>query len=206
MLAIGGAAGGVGRTTLALGLAAALEDRGRSPVVLDADRGAPDLHAIAGCPCRPGIRALARGRPLEAAATTVDGIRMVTARPGTAVQLRRVAIAALARLSDPVLLDCPAGIGRDAGLPLAAADRAVVVATPSPRGVRGAATAERMARSLATPVAGAIVTGAANVASLQPVLDSQVLGSIPPADDPLAAGVCEAEYARVTNEYIYQYA
>lgn len=204
MLALTGAKGGVGRSTTVLGLAMVLADRGRRPVVVDADRDTPDLHAIAGTPCRPGVRGLARGRSVDEVATRVAGVRVITARPGTTTGDRRAALARLSSRSEPVLVDCPAGVGRDVGLALAAADDAAVVTTPRPTAVRGAATATRLARSLDTHVLGAVVTKTAAAVGLEPVLDTPVLASIPPADDPVTDTVCKGEYVRVTTEYIYQ--
>ncbi|MFB6218937.1 MAG: AAA family ATPase, partial [Halobacteriaceae archaeon] len=54
MLAVCGGKGGVGRTTTAVGLGAALAGHHRATLVVDADADMPDLHALAGTPAEPG--------------------------------------------------------------------------------------------------------------------------------------------------------
>jgi septum site-determining protein MinD len=93
--------------------------------------------------------------------------------------------AALGRIeasADAVLLDCPAGAGPDAVAPLRAADAAVVVTTAEPACLRDASKTAAMARELDTPVAGAVVSRAADPPEgISRLLDCPVLGTVPDA-------------------------
>ncbi|MUV61849.1 AAA family ATPase, partial [Halobacterium sp. CBA1126] len=57
MLAVAGGKGGSGKTTTALGLAGALVERRRRPLVVECDLDAPNLHLRAGVPRDPGLDA-----------------------------------------------------------------------------------------------------------------------------------------------------
>ncbi|MFB6106620.1 MAG: P-loop NTPase [Halobacteriaceae archaeon] len=119
--------GGVGKSTVALNLAAALDG-----VVVDADLTMADLPTARG----PDLHDVLAGR-----ATAVEAVReggsvdllpcgrsLAGARaadPAALVDvLRRVATA-----YGHVVVDCPAGMGADAGLPLYAADACLPVTT-----------------------------------------------------------------------------
>lgn len=182
MLAIAGGKGGVGRSTTALGLAAALVGQRRDPLVVDADCAMPTLHVVAETPHAGGLAAVARGEPAADAAVEsrrFPGVDVLPGSPGADV---RRALVALPR-DRPVVVDCPAGAGRVATLPVRFADGALVVTTPTPAGVRAAAKTVAGARACGTPVVGVVVTGAdAPPAGLAAVLDAPVLATVPIAD------------------------
>ena len=194
MLAVTGGKGGSGKTTTTLALAAALGRRRRSVLAVDADREMPDLHAMAGVECAPGLDAVADGRdPREVAHSVPDspGVSVLPSGDSSRVSKREngetnatdggssavarasrfAAFDRLAGRADAVLLDCPAGVGPDAAAPLRAADAALVVTTPEPACLRDAAKTAAMARELGTPVAGAVISRVPDVAVKSSVTD-----------------------------------
>lgn len=206
MLAVAGGKGGVGKTTVALGVARALARAGCDPLVVDADRDMPDLAARAGTPAAPGVGAVADGTPVSAATHVVDGtgVRVLPLAPGTDDDSLRAALARTHARDGPVLVDCPAGAGRDAARPLRAADRALVVTTPTPASLRDAAKTAAMARALDAGVAGAVLTrtdrsdgGQPRPADPPPVerlLGCPVVGTVPETDAPLAGPRARTAY------------
>jgi len=160
MLAIVGGKGGCGKTTTALGLARAFAARGDRPVVADADCDMPNLHTRAETDRTPGLGALAGDGPVERClhrSRAYPGVDIVPA--GRASQsVDAVALGRLARLSGPVLLDCPAGATDAVGAPLRAADGALVVSTADRQSLTDAAKTARMAVAAGTDVVGAVVT------------------------------------------------
>ena len=183
MLAIAGGKGGVGKTTTALGLAAALPDR---PLVVDADRDMPDLHALAG---------VTRGGSEDAAIS--DRVRLAEDRrchvlpvpenepPSVDRRLARVQAAwDGAADSPPVLIDTPAGASVDAAAPLGAADGVVGVSTACAPALRDATKTAAMARAVGTPVVGAMLTRTAvRPPDLDDLLGCPILGVIPEVTD-----------------------
>ncbi|GAB3688664.1 septum site-determining protein MinD [Salinarchaeum chitinilyticum] len=152
ILAVVGGKGGVGKSTVALNVADAL-----GGVVVDADLGmadlpygpGPDLHDVladrAGAieavreggeaASGPGVDVLPCGRTL-AGARAADATALVTA---------------LDTVDDhygPVVVDCPAGMAADAGLPLYAADSCLLVTTPDGVAVPDALRTRALARVL----------------------------------------------------------
>ena len=153
MLAIAGGKGGCGKTTTACGLSLALAARGRCPVVVDGDVDMPDLHERIGAAPDPGLDELAEGEPLE------DVLQRDHDLPGVGIvatgerEALGSAVDRLSRLDPPVLVDCPAGAGRDVARSVRAADRTVVVSTDTRASLEDAAKTAAMSRTLGTPVA-----------------------------------------------------
>jgi septum site-determining protein MinD len=168
MLAIAGGKGGVGKTTTALGLAAALPDR---PLVVDADCDMPNLHALAGVPAdeRPHVCPAHDCRVLP---TPEDG-------PDSLDQcLERLRVEADAH----TLVDTPAGAGVDAATPLRIADGVVLVSTACAPALRDAAKTASMARAVGTPVLGAVLTRTlARPPNVAELLGCPLLGVVPDA-------------------------
>lgn len=180
MLAIAGGKGGSGKTTTTFGLAQALAERGRSPVVVDADAGMPDLHLVADVPREPGLDAVAAGDQEGAVhwSERDPRVRVVPAGTGTKVAtgLQRL------QVDGPVLVDCPAGASPAVTDPLRVADETLVVTTPRTASLEDATKSAEMARALSADPLGAVVTRSSRRLSLAGLLGCRCLAAIPPVE------------------------
>lgn len=154
ILAVAGGKGGVGKTTLAYNVAAALD-----AVVVDADLGmadlpggrGPDLHDVLAGGADP-METLCPG-PVDIVpcGRTLAGARAcdLTALEG--------AVASIEREYGTVVVDCPAGRRADAGVPLAIADACLLVVSPRAFALADAIRTRELARELDAGLVGCAV-------------------------------------------------
>jgi septum site-determining protein MinD len=146
ILAVIGGKGGVGKTTVAYNLAAALD-----AVVIDADLGMADLPTARG----PDLHDVLAGRATPVEAVREDapvsilpcGRTLAGARAADPTELAT----AMERVADAygdVVVDCPAGMRGDVGLALHAATACLLVTTPDRAALEDAVRARALAREL----------------------------------------------------------
>lgn len=147
ILAVTGGKGGVGKSTVSVELGAALD-----ATVVDADLGMADLPTGPG----PDLHDVLAGRadPIEAVRERCGPVRLLPcgrslsgARAADVTALDG-ALRAVEREYGDVVVDCPAGLRADAGVPLAVADACVVVASPRQYALADAVRSRELAREL----------------------------------------------------------
>ncbi len=132
--------GGVGKSTVCVGLACSLAQMGQRVLVIDTDAGLRSLDLMLGvgdqtvydlsdifarrCETSAAIyeSSVCKNVFLIPAPTTLEGMC-------TPAEMQYLC-EGLAEVYDTVIIDCPAGIGRGFQTAIAAADRAIIVATP----------------------------------------------------------------------------
>lgn len=197
MLAIAGGKGGSGKTTTALGVADALAQRRRRPLVVDCDLDAPNLHLRAGVDRDPGVDAPEIETAIHEAAA-LPGVDVLPAGGADADDLA-AALAALP-VDRPVLLDCPAGASEAAARPLRAADATVVVTTLGRESVEDAVKTAAMARAVdAPPCAAAVSREPAVPDGLGAALGVSDAVAVPDVPAPLAGDPAAAAYAALAE-------
>jgi flagellar biosynthesis protein FlhG len=152
LVAVTGGKGGVGTTTLALNLAAALSRQGRPTILVDGDFGGPGAGLL--CPRGDGPTVAdvlaARCGLADALRPGPAGARILpnawpAADCSSSAQERLIAdLRGLGREADFVILDAGSGLGGVVRRFWLAADLVLLVATPEPASVMGAYAAVKV--------------------------------------------------------------
>ncbi|WP_226011363.1 MinD/ParA family ATP-binding protein [Halomicrobium salinisoli] len=158
IVAVTGGKGGVGKSTVAYNLAAELD-----AVAVDADLAMADLPESSG----PDLHDVLAGRadPIEAVredgpvAVLPCGRSLSGARAADPARLAD-AVARVERAYGTVVVDSPAGMRADAGLPLYVADACVLVTTPDRAALADAVRIRALARRLDAGLARVVLNRA----------------------------------------------
>jgi len=158
IVAVTGGKGGVGKSTVSLNLGRELD-----AVVVDGDLATADLPSGRG----PDLHDVLAGRaaPMEAV-ERIGPVRFLpcgrTLAGARAADLERFreTVELLDRQCGSVVVDCPAGLARDVGVQIAAADLGVLVSTPTRPALENAVAVARLARRVGTPVASVVLNRA----------------------------------------------
>ena len=166
-LAVASGKGGVGKTTTALNLGAALVESGHQVAVVDLDLGMANLGAMVGLrnPDATIHDVLAGRAPLSAAIHEAGGLAVA---PGSTV-LDDFSAAETAPIEsvvddlraryDVVLLDVGAGLNHEVAVSLEAADGVLLVTTAELPSLTDATKTGELVERLDVPVEGAVITG-----------------------------------------------
>jgi septum site-determining protein MinD len=201
MLAIAGGKGGCGKTTVALGVAQALGTMSGRPLVVDTDRDMPNLHHRAGVDPAPGIADITSATgptAVSQCATAVANVDVLPCQTASAAAIGN----GLDRLSEcdrSVLLDCPAGAGPDAALPLRAADRTVLVSEPNRQSLTDTAKTAAMARRLDTPPVLTVLVRSEGAVDPSELLVCPETVHVPSVSKPLVSDLAAAKYVDIAN-------
>lgn len=142
-IAVAAGKGGVGKTTVATGVASVLAHRGRRTLVVDLDPQSNATWGMGADPTAPGVAELLGGEAVAPLATP-DGIQVLPGGPGLrGHDVQRLDPEDLADAveqipADAVVFDCPPGLDHLERMGLVAADIALVVLDAHPYAIQGA--------------------------------------------------------------------
>lgn len=150
--------GGVGKSTVALGMGRALAQKGRRVLLVDCDAGLRSLDRMTGAEENLVFdiadAAFGRCAPAEAIYPCggAEGLFLLPAPSSGEDRIRPAVMGKLVpllkRYYDYVLLDSPAGLGEGFRSAACAADRALIVCSPDPVCVRNASAARELLEKL----------------------------------------------------------
>jgi len=192
--AVVSAKGGVGKTTTAANLAAALAAAGPRVAVVDGDLGMPNLADTLGVEVGEVTLHDVLAGDADTPTAIHEGPHGLSVVPGSSAldafssadpeRLEGV-LAALAADHDYVILDTGAGLSNDTVAPLTFVDEILLVSTPTRDALGDTDKTRRVAERLGVTVAGAALLradpGAAESDAVVETLDVGVLGTVPDA-------------------------
>ncbi len=165
------AKGGVGKTTLVSNLAAALSDLGENTIAMDANLTTPNLGLHVGMHLAPKtIHHVLKGKAnlRDAIYPHSYGFKIIPAslnlndlKDVDPSRLPEISFSLLGR-ADYILLDCAAGIGKEALSGLAASDEVLVVTNPTTPAVTDALKVVRIAQNSNMNIIGTVVNRVTN--------------------------------------------
>ncbi len=197
IIAISSGKGGVGKTTMTANLGLAIAKLGKKVIMVDADLDMANLELALGMEGRPITLqdVLAGEAQITDAIYETNGAKFVPAGISPS-QFKRVdpekfakLIEDLGNMADIILLDCPAGIGKDTIACLSACHEVILVMTPEPMSATDAYKTKLVAEKMGASLTGIIlnmIKGSNNELKdkeITSLLNTPILGRVKNDDD-----------------------
>ncbi|MBI5148142.1 AAA family ATPase [Candidatus Pacearchaeota archaeon] len=189
--------GGVGKTTSAINLGAALNKFGEDVLVIDANVTTPNVGINLGAPNVPvSLHHVLSGKAKthEAVYEHDSGMKVMpgSISPQHMKNMKYEKFDELVkqakRLADFIIVDCAAGLGREANMAISAADEILIITQPEIAALTDALKAIKLAESMDKKVLGAVLTRVRNKKyelkkeNVEEMLDIPVISIIPEDD------------------------
>lgn len=194
MIVIASGKGGVGKTTTAINLGAAIKGFNRDVLIIDANMSTPNVGIHLNSPEVPinlNHVLQRKAHPYESVYVHESGIKVIPSSLSIK-ELRKLKMERLKDfknefkgLADIVILDCSAGLGKEALSVMEMADEIILVSNPEMPAITDALKTIKVAESLRKPITGIIITRVRkNNYELSPetvkeMLEIPVLGMVP---------------------------
>ena len=197
IIVIASGKGGVGKTTTAINLAAAMNYFGRDVLVIDGNLSTPNVGIHLNAPEVPvNLNHVLKGEaePFEAVYEHDSGVKVIPAslsikelkrtRPEKMKDFKKD----FKKIAEYVIVDCAAGLGNEATCAIELADEVIIVTNPEMPAITDALKAVKFAEQLKKPVRGVIVTRVKkDDIELSPevvreMLETSILGMVPEDD------------------------
>ncbi len=186
--------GGVGKTTTAINLGAALNSFGKEVIIVDANLTTPNVGLHLGAPIVPvnlNHVLLGKAKISDAIYEHQSGTKIIPSSLSVR-ELHRLnhkklkdVGKSLRRLADYVIYDAAAGLGEEAVSSMEAADELIIVTNPEIPSVTDALKTAKLAQELGKDILGVIVTRVRGrktempLTNIREMLDLPILGVIP---------------------------
>jgi len=186
--------GGVGKTTTAVNLGAAINHLGEDVLVIDGNLTTPNVGIFLGAtevPVNLNHVLLGKAEPEEAVYEHESGIKIMPSSLSIR-ELRKVDTNKIGnfrrdfkKLSDYIIVDCAAGLGDEAAGAISIADEIIIVTNPELPAVTDALKTIKLAEEMGKSILGIIVTRVRmnniemSPESVKAMLEAPILGCIP---------------------------
>lgn len=186
--------GGVGKTTTAINLGAAMNSFGKDVLVIDANLSTPNIGLHLNSPEVPvSLNQVLKGKadPFEAVYEHESGVKIMPASLSIN-ELKKIDLEKLKdykkefkKLADHIIIDSAAGLGEEASSVIDIADEIIIITNPELPAITDALKAIKLAEEKKKPIIGVIITRVKkNKIEMQPedvkdMLETHILGMVP---------------------------